>query len=201
MFELIFATNNMHKIKEVQNIINNKFKSDSYRIKSLNEAGFTGVLSEEQNTLEGNALEKANFIYEKLKCNCFADDTGLEVELLNGEPGVYSARYAGNECDSEANINKLLHELKNKSNRNARFRTVIALKYNNQQYFFEGIIKGKIIEQKKGKGGFGYDSIFLPDGSNKTFAEMSANQKDKISHRAIAVEKLAEFLKNKTDKA
>ncbi len=196
MLELIFATNNLHKINEVQNIIGSKFK-----IKSLNDAGFIGILSEEQNTLEGNALEKANFIYNKLQCNCFADDTGLEVEALDGEPGVYSARYAGIECDSDANIKKLLRELEDKKNRNAQFRTVIALIINNKQYFFEGKIKGKIINQKKGKNGFGYDSIFLPDGFAQTFGEMLANQKDTISHRAIAVQKLADFLKKEILKA
>lgn len=200
MFELIFASNNLHKIKEVQNIIGSKLKSDSYRIISLSEAGFKGDIPENQNTLEGNALEKANFIYEKLNCDCFADDTGLEVESLNGEPGVYSARYAGNDCNSEANIIKLLHELANKKNRKAQFRTVIALKYNNLQYFFEGIVKGKIIKQKRGTGGFGYDSIFIPEGSDKTFAEMPANEKNNISHRAIAFQKLAEFFKKELNK-
>lgn len=190
MLELVFATNNQHKINEVQHIIGIKFK-----IKSLNDAGFVGEIPENQNTLEGNAIEKATFIYNKMHCNCFADDTGLEVEALNGEPGVYSARYAGNECNSEANIKKLLSELEGKNNRNAQFRTVIALIINNEQYFFEGKIQGKIINQKMGISGFGYDSIFLPDGLDKTFAQINTCEKNNISHRAIAVQKLAKFLK------
>ncbi len=190
MIELIFATNNLHKINEVQHIIGNKFK-----IISLADCNFVSEIPENQNTLQGNALEKATFIYNNLHCNCFADDTGLEVEALNGEPGVFSARYAGNNCNSEANIEKLLKKLEGEKNRNAQFRTVIALIINNKQYFFEGIIKGQIIEQKKGITGFGYDSIFLPVGLDKTFAQIHVCEKNNISHRAIAVQKLANFLK------
>jgi len=189
--KLVFASNNQHKVFEVQNIVGNFFK-----ILSLQETGFSGDIPETQNTLEENAKQKADFIYNKLHVNCFADDTGLEVEALNGAPGVYSARYAGNDCNSTNNINKLLFELNGKNNRKAQFRTIIALNYNNIQYIFEGCIKGNILTEPKGNGGFGYDAVFLPNNSNKTFAEMVNEEKNKISHRAIAIKKLSEFLKN-----
>jgi len=187
--ELIFATNNHHKLSEVQEIIGNHFK-----LISLLEAGFTGYINENQNTIEGNAVEKAKYIFNKLKRNCFADDTGLEVEALHNAPGVFSARYAGIENNSEANIGKLLLNLTGKNNRNAQFRTVISLIFNEKEYLFEGIVKGTIINQKRGKDGFGYDPVFVPDGYNKTFAEMPVSMKNKISHRAKAVQKLAAFL-------
>jgi len=187
--ELIFATNNHHKLSEVQEIIGNHFK-----LISLLEAGFTGYINENQNTIEGNAVEKAKYIFNKLKRNCFADDTGLEVEALHNAPGVFSARYAGVENNSEANIGKLLLNLTGKNNRNAQFRTVISLIFNEKEYLFEGIVKGTIINQKRGKDGFGYDPVFVPDGYNKTFAEMPVSMKNKISHRAKAVQKLAAFL-------
>ena len=188
--KLVFATNNQHKLFEVQKLIGLKFQ-----LISLSEAGFIGDIPENQATLEGNALEKARFIFEKLKSNCFADDTGLEVEILNGEPGVYSARYAGPDNNSENNISKLLLNLNNKINRKAQFRTVIALILNEKEFLFEGIVKGHIINEKKGNDGFGYDPIFIPEGYNETFAEMTINEKNKISHRAIAINKLADFLK------
>lgn len=187
---LVFASNNKHKLSEIQEIIGNQFK-----LKTLFDAGFEEDIPENQNTLEGNALEKARFIYSKLKVNCFADDTGLEVESLNGEPGVFSARYAGPENNSENNISKLLQNLKNKTNHTAQFRTVIALIIEKKEFLFEGIVKGTIIKEKKGTSGFGYDPIFVPEGYNKTFAEMTLNEKNKISHRANAIYKLAEFLK------
>lgn len=189
--ELIFATNNQHKLIEVQEIVGNQFK-----LISLKEAGITEEIPENKFTLEGNALEKARYIYSKTGRNCFADDTGLEVESLQGKPGVFSARYAGPENNAEANVQKLLKELSKKNNRNAQFRCVIALIIKKQELFFEGIIKGKIIKEKRGKDGFGYDPVFMPDGYNKTFAEMLLEEKNKISHRAIAVNKLADFLKN-----
>ena len=187
--ELLFATNNQHKIQEIQNILDQKLK-----IIGLKDIGFHDEIPEDQDTLEGNALQKANFIYESYKINCFADDTGLEVEALNNEPGIFSARYAGEQKSSDDNIEKLLVELKGIENRKAQFRTVVSLIINGQDYFFEGIVKGKIIHQKKGTSGFGYDPIFVPDGYVKTFAEMSLEEKNKISHRARAINKLVEFL-------
>jgi XTP/dITP diphosphohydrolase len=151
---------------------------------------------ETADTLEGNAHQKAMFVYKNYGIDCFADDTGLEVEALHGAPGVYSARYAGEGHDSEANINKLLQNLKEESNRDAQFRTAICLILKGEEYFFEGTVKGKIIEENRGTSGFGYDPIFVPEGHNLTFAELGDNIKNNISHRARAVEKLAQFLKN-----
>jgi XTP/dITP diphosphohydrolase len=188
--KLIFASNNQHKSSEIQNII-----GDSFKLITLLEAGFEGDIPENQNTLEGNALEKARFIFNKLHVNCFADDTGLEVEALNGAPGVFSARYAGHENNAENNITKLLLNLSDKTNRKAQFRTVTALILNGKEYLFEGTVKGNIITEKRGDSGFGYDPIFIPDGYNKTFAEMPLIEKNKISHRANSIFKLAEFLK------
>lgn len=188
--QLVFASNNQHKLSEIQFIIGKEFQ-----LITLSEAGFTGDIPEDQNTLEGNALEKARYIFLKLNANCFADDTGLEVEALNGEPGVYSARYAGSENNSEKNIAKLLFNIKDKTNRKAQFRTVIALIINGKEFLFEGIVKGIIINEKRGVSGFGYDPIFVPDGYNNTFAEMPISEKNKISHRANAIHKLADFLK------
>src|SRR5690554_583296 len=187
--ELIFATQNPNKVKEIQNQL-----TENIKVLSLSDLNYSEDLEETQNTLEGNAWQKADFIYEHFNRNCFADDTGLEVEALNNEPGVYSARYAGAEKSFEANMNKVLEKLKGKDNRNARFRTVIALIIDGEKYEFEGICEGEIIENKRGEEGFGYDPIFQPKGYNKTFAEMDLSEKNKISHRGIAVKKLIDFL-------
>lgn len=191
MKNLVFATNNKHKLLELQAML------PHYSIASLEGIGCIQEIPETAETLEGNALIKSTFVYENYGFDCFADDTGLEVECLNGRPGVYSARYAGEECNFEANIDKLLFELKGSLNRNARFRTIISLLTDQKSIFFEGIVNGKIIENRRGTGGFGYDSVFVPDGYELTFAEMTAEQKNKISHRARAVEKLAAYLLEK----
>ena len=198
MRELVFATNNEHKAIEIQTILH-----QSYRVLTLDQAGFAGEIPEDQDTLEGNALQKARFVYDHLGRDCFADDTGLEVDALNGEPGVYSARYAELSGDrmpdeqvSEANIRKLLRQLEGVTDRKARFRTVIALIFGGEHYFFEGTVEGSIILSGRGIGGFGYDPVFLPEGYDETFAEMPLHQKNMISHRARAVSILADFLKN-----
>ncbi|MFP4525559.1 MAG: non-canonical purine NTP diphosphatase [Bacteroidales bacterium] len=188
--ELLFATNNPHKKKEIQDLLD-----ESFNILSLEDVGYIGDIPEDKNTLEENAIQKAEYIYEITGMNCFADDTGLEVDALNGKPGVYSARYAGEEKNSEANIQKLLKELEGKSNRKAHFRTLIALVLGGEQYFFEGIVNGKIIHTKKGESGFGYDPVFIPDGYDITFAEMPLRLKNQISHRSRAMNKLTSFLK------
>jgi XTP/dITP diphosphohydrolase len=186
---LIFSSQNQHKISEVRS------KLPSYiSLSDLSEFNLTSEIPETGKTLEENALIKAKFVYENFKVNCFADDSGLEVEILGNAPGVYSARYAGEPKNDEKNMDKLLLTLEKHSNRNAQFRTVICLILLGKEYFFEGIIKGKIIHARKGKDGFGYDPIFIPDGYEKTFAEMTIEEKNKISHRALAVEKLVEFL-------
>ena len=187
--KLVFATNNIHKLEEVRNIISGKVL-----IKSLVDIDCHDDIPETADTLEGNALLKAKYVKERFGYDCFADDTGLEVEALHNAPGVYSARYAGEMHDPEANMNKLLHELQGKENRKARFRTVISLLLNNEEYVFEGVINGSIITEKRGGEGFGYDPIFVPEGYEQTFAEMGSELKNKISHRALAVEKLATFL-------
>ena len=187
--KLVFATNNLHKLNEVSTILENKIE-----LLSLNDINCHIDIPETSNTLEGNALLKAQYIYSNYKLNCFADDTSLEVEALNGEPGVYSARYAGDIHNSEANMLKLLHNMENKENRQAQFRTVISLILDETEYQFEGIIKGKIITEKRGSSGFGYDPIFIPEGYDKTFAELGDEIKNKISHRAQAVNKLCKFL-------
>ncbi len=189
--KLVFATNNEHKLKEVRAILGNKFE-----IVGLKEIGCTDEIPETQDTIEGNAAQKAHYVYDKYKLNCFADDTGLFVDALNGEPGVYSARYAGENCSFEDNLQKLLLELKGKKNRNAYFKTVIALIIDGTEYFFEGIINGSITEHKSGVAGFGYDPVFLPAGKTETFAELPPEEKNKISHRGIATKKLNEFLQN-----
>ncbi|MDD4591561.1 MAG: non-canonical purine NTP diphosphatase [Parabacteroides sp.] len=189
--KLVFATNNVHKLDEVRNIA-----SQYTEIVSLADIHCFDDIPETADTLEGNALQKAQYVKDHFGFDCFADDTGLEVEALNNEPGVYTARYAGPAHDPEANINKLFHELKDKKNRNARFRTVIALILNEKKYYFEGIVKGIIVEERRGTDGFGYDPIFIPEGYSKTFAELGVNIKNKISHRAIAVNKLISFLSN-----
>ena len=188
--ELVFATNNKHKLEELQAIIGDKIK-----LLSLKDIGCSEDIPEEQPTLEGNANQKSTYVFEKYGYPCFADDTGLEIEVLNGEPGVYSARYAGEEKSAEANMNKVLQKLAKIKNRKARFRTVISLIINGTENQFEGIVEGKIISEKKGVSGFGYDPIFQPDGFETTFAEMNIADKNKISHRARAVQKLIDFLK------
>lgn len=189
--KLVFATNNQHKLAEVSAILGSEID-----LLSLNDINCTIDIPETSDTLEGNALLKALYIHENYNLNCFADDTGLEIEALNNEPGVFSARYAGEEKDSEANIRKVLKELENENNRKAQFRTVVALILDGKQYAFEGIIKGEIIKEKHGSAGFGYDPIFRPEGYDKTFAELGTDIKNKISHRAIAINKLCEFLKS-----
>ena len=191
MRTLVFATNNKHKLDEVR-----KITSGQVEIVSLSDIQCHDEIPETADTLEGNALQKARYIHTHFQTDCFADDTGLEVEALNGAPGVYSARYAGPGHDSEANMRKLLAALEGESNRKARFRTVIALILDGKEYLFEGIVNGHIIEEKKGSAGFGYDPIFVPDGYNQTFAELGDDIKNRISHRAMATHKLAEFLSN-----
>ena len=186
---LIFATNNMHKVEEIRSVVTNEFE-----IVTLLEAGIDIDIPEPHSTLEKNASEKSRTIYRLTGTNCFSEDTGLEVEELNGEPGVKSARYAGDEKSFDNNIEKLLSNLGNNQNRKARFRTVLSLMINGKEFLFEGICKGNIIKERRGTNGFGYDPIFVPDGSDKTFAEMSLDEKNKISHRAIAMEKLVDFL-------
>lgn len=187
--ELIFATNNLHKITEIQSII-----GDNFILKSLKQIGCNEDIPETAPTLEGNALLKAQYVFDKYGKNCFADDTGLEIEALGGRPGVFSARYATEGHDFEANIDKVLGELKGVENRKARFRTVIALILDGSVHYFEGIVNGEIITERKGIKGFGYDPVFLPDGYDKTFAEMPLDEKNKISHRSRAVAKLVDFL-------
>jgi XTP/dITP diphosphohydrolase len=187
--KLVFATNNANKLKEVQ-----KMLPKSIQLLSLKDINCFDEIEETATTLEGNAHLKANYISEKFGYNCFADDTGLEVESLNGKPGVYSARYAGEPANAENNMNKLLHALENKTNRKAQFRTAIALHLNGEKHLFEGICKGDITSSKQGKKGFGYDPIFQPEHFEQTFAEMNAESKNKISHRGIAVQKLVAFL-------
>ncbi len=190
MVELIFATNNKHKLHEIRQILKNRLT-----IKSLSEIGFNEDIPETNPTLEGNALQKARYIYDRYHTNCMADDTGLEIEALGGKPGVYSARYAGEKCSFTDNMNKVLDEMAEKTNRKAKFRTVIALIWDDREYLFEGEIIGVITPEKQGTGGFGYDPIFLPDGESLTFAELPLEHKNKISHRGLATEKLISFLK------
>jgi XTP/dITP diphosphohydrolase len=187
--EIVFATQNKHKLEEIQKIV-----GDQYKIISLADLNFFEDIPETENTLVGNALMKARFIHEKFHCNCFADDTGLEIDALHGAPGVYSARYAGPACSFEDNMRKVLSQMEGISNRKAQFKTVIALILDNKEYLFEGSVSGTILEKKSGTQGFGYDPIFLPDGYNESFAEMSAELKNKISHRAVATQKLTHFL-------
>ena len=189
MKKFVFATNNAHKLEEVKALL-----SDKIELLSMKDIKCSADIPETETTLEGNALLKARYIYKKYHINCFADDTGLEVEALNGAPGVYSARYAGEEHNSEANMKKLLHELEGVENRKAQFRTIFALIIEGKEHLFEGIVKGEIIKQRKGNAGFGYDPIFVPEGYTQTFAEMGSEEKNKISHRAKAVGKLCKFL-------
>ncbi len=188
--QLVFASNNKNKIKEIQLLV-----PQSIKVLSIEDIGCFEEIPETEDTIEGNAIQKANYVTEKYGYNCFADDTGLEVEALNGEPGVYSARYAGEQKDATDNMDKLLNNLKGISNRNAQFKTVIALNLNGNHSLFTGIIKGKIIEEKIGSNGFGYDPIFVADGYSQTFAELTIGEKSVISHRGLAVKQLVDFLK------
>lgn len=190
--KILFASHNEHKLNELRDIM-----PKPYVISNLKELDDVAEIDENGETLEENALLKARIIYNKYKCTVIADDTGLEIDFLNGDPGVYSARYAGEENDSFNNIQKVLSKLKGAHNRKAQFKTVIALIIDGEEYIFEGVIKGKISEELFGDNGFGYDSVFIPKGYSHTFAEMSMDTKNKISHRAIALNKLVEFLKNR----
>jgi len=190
--KLVFATNNKHKLDEVRKIT----AQHNIEVVSLADIHCHDEIPETADTLEGNALQKAQYIQDKFGLDCFADDTGLEVEALDNAPGVYSARYAGSGHDSEANMQKLLQEMEGKTNRKARFRTVIALIIGDKQYCFSGIVNGTITTEKKGENGFGYDPIFIPEGYEQTFAELGDFVKNKISHRAKAVEQLDHFLAN-----
>ena len=187
--KLVFATNNLHKLKEVQEMLSN-----SIEVLSLKDIGCFEDIEETEITLEGNAKLKADYITKKYGFDCFADDTGLEVVALDGKPGVYSARYAGAHGNAEKNMEKLLFELQNKSSRKAKFRTIIALNLSNKQYLFEGICNGEILNEKTGVKGFGYDPIFKPSNASCSFAEMSSEEKNIISHRGIAIQKLVQFL-------
>ena len=189
MKDLVFATHNQHKLREIQEILSN-----SYQIIGLSELGLHEEIPETADTLEGNAQIKAEYIYDKLGMDCFSDDTGLEIDALNGAPGVYSARFAGENCTFQDNVEKVLRLLKGVSNRKARFRSIICLIMNGKKYFFEGKVEGEIITVQKGTEGFGYDPIFIPDGFTKTFAEMPLEEKNSISHRGVAIQKLIAFL-------
>lgn len=188
--KIVFATNNAHKLEEVAAILGN-----SYEVLSLREIGCYDDIPETADTFAGNALQKAQYVKEHYGYDCFADDSGLEVDALDGAPGVYSARYSGE--GPEANMDKLLHNLTGKSERGAQFRTVIALLINGESRYFEGIVRGTIISERRGKGGFGYDPIFVPEGYDLTFAELGSEVKNRISHRAKAVELLAQYLNKK----
>ena len=190
--KIVFATNNAHKLREVQQTVGDKFE-----IVSLRECGVVEDIPENETTLEGNALAKARYIYSRTGLSCFADDTGLEVDALGGEPGVRSARYATDGHDDEANKRLLLERMEGEENRGAQFRTAMALILDGEEYLFEGVVRGEILTQECGDGGFGYDPLFAPEGRSESFAEMSAEEKNAISHRGRAVRKLAEFLNNK----
>lgn len=192
MLQLVFATNNKHKVNEIQSLI-----KENLEILTLNDINCFEDIPETSPTIEENAFQKARYLNQKYKYNCFADDTGLIVEALNGEPGVYSARYAGEQKNDEDNMNLLLQNLVPKANRKAKFQTVIALILNGNEHAFVGEVHGTIAAEKKGSQGFGYDPIFIPDGFECSFAEMSADEKNIISHRGIATRKLLEFLKNR----
>jgi XTP/dITP diphosphohydrolase len=189
MKKIVFATNNKHKLDEIRKITAGKIE-----ILSLSDINCNEDIEETGTTLEENALIKVRYIKNKYGYDCFADDTGLEVEALNGEPGVYSSRYAGAQCNPQDNMNKLLDALQGINNRNAQFRTVIAVTLNNNEHLFEGVVKGHITTEKHGSNGFGYDPIFMPIGYNNTFGELSDEVKNGISHRAVAMEKLIAFL-------
>ncbi|MCR5820345.1 MAG: non-canonical purine NTP diphosphatase [Bacteroidaceae bacterium] len=196
--KLVFATNNTHKLSEVRQIL-----GDNFEVVSLEDIGCNTDIPETSSTLEGNALQKARYVKEHFGLDCFADDTGLEVAILDGAPGVFTARYAetegwGREHDSAANVDCLLHKMENKSDRRARFRTVIALIYNGKEHLFEGIVEGLITTNRQGTDGFGYDPIFQPEGCEGTFAEMGPEAKNAVSHRGRAIRRLAQFLKDKS---
>lgn len=191
MHTLVFATNNPHKAREVEQILGGKFT-----VKTLRDIGCQEEIEETEPTLEGNALLKARYVKEKYGYDCFSEDTGLEVEALGGAPGIYTARYAGEEKNPDANIALLLKNLLGKENRRARFHTVIALIYNGTETLLEGICEGRIATEKHGSGGFGYDPVFIPDGYERTFAELGDDVKNKISHRAKATEKLVAFFRH-----
>ena len=196
MKRIVFATNNAHKLSEIRDIL-----GDDFSVVSLEEIGCHEDIPETSDTLEGNALQKARYVNSRYGVDCFADDTGLEVEALDGGPGIYTARFGvmnhyGDDHDAEANTRCLLDKLKGKANRTAQFRTAIALILDGKEHLFEGIAKGIITTEKRGEKGFGYDPVFMPEGYDKTFAELGVEAKNKISHRAMAVNKLAAFLKN-----
>ena len=190
--KILFATSNQNKAKEIAALL-----PDSYELLTLNDIKITEEIPETQNTLKGNAKQKSEYILSNFQLDCFADDTGLEIPSLNNEPGVKSARYAGEQRDSEANMELVLDRLKGKEDRSAQFRTVISLELNGKQHLFEGIVKGTIREAKSGNGGFGYDPIFEPENCGKTFGEMALDEKNRYSHRARAFEKMIAFLNNK----
>lgn len=190
--KLVFATNNTHKLKEINSLLGN-----SFTLLSLSDMNIFEDIPEEEPLLEGNALAKARYIHKVTGLDVFADDTGLEIDALNGEPGVHSARYAGENKDSAANIEKVLKLLGTNTNRKARFRTVIALIFKNEEFLFDGVVEGEIIYEKRGTDGFGYDPVFIPSGKTKTFAEMTLDEKNKISHRARAFQQLRDFLAQK----
>jgi XTP/dITP diphosphohydrolase len=191
--KIVFATNNAHKLVEIRNALSTA-ALNRFEVIGLQEMGIDEIIPETQNTLEGNAIQKARYIQNKYSISCFADDTGLEVEALNNRPGVYSARYAGEECSYDDNVNKLLKEMGTIQMRNARFCTIIAFNYKGKISTFEGVIDGTITKEQRGIGGFGYDSVFQPNGFEKTFAEMTLDEKNTISHRALALKKFIEFL-------
>ena len=188
--KLVFATNNLNKFREIKDIA-----GENIILLSLDDIGFTGEIPEDHATLEANAAQKAFYIYNRYGIDCFSDDTGLEIEALNNEPGVFSARYAGEKCSFEDNVNKVLANLEGINNRNARFRTVVALILNGQLRTFSGEIKGTIAHAKRGGNGFGYDPVFIPSGHDRTFAEMSFEEKNRISHRTIALKNLVNFFR------
>jgi XTP/dITP diphosphohydrolase len=186
--KIVFATGNPNKLKEIKSAIN------GFEIVGLKDLGITEEVPETGDTLKKNALQKAKYVYDKTELDCFSDDTGLEIEAINNRPGVYSAMYAGPDCNAENNMRKVLKELKESPNRNAQFKTVIALILDGEEYFFEGVVTGEILKEKTGKDGFGYDPIFRPLGYKESFAEMSIAQKNEISHRGLALKKLIKFL-------
>jgi XTP/dITP diphosphohydrolase len=187
----VFATRNKNKLAEIQLLV-----PASIRMLSLHDVNCLEDIPENELTIEGNAAQKSFYVYQKYNHNCFADDTGLEIEALDGRPGVFSARYAGNDSNAENNIAKVLNEMEKADNRRARFKTIISLVIDGNEYQFEGVVNGEIATQKRGENGFGYDPIFIPEGHKQTFAEMNLSQKNQISHRAIAVTKLVHHLKN-----
>ena len=186
--KIVFATGNPNKLKEIKSAINN------FEIIGLKDLGITEEIPETGDTLKKNALQKAKYVYDKTGLDCFSDDTGLEIEAINNRPGVYSAMYAGSDCNAEDNMRKVLEELGETTNRTAQFKTIISLILQGKEYFFEGVVKGEILKDKTGKDGFGYDPIFRPLGYKESFAEMSIAQKNEISHRGLAVKKLVKFL-------